>query len=429
MKTGALINMTKSVKVKHACVILALCAALAAGGFLPGVGGFPQGGADAVYASSTPRAVTVTEQSSVTTSWITQARPDENVAYESDLTYVQAGVSKGGKTSAALLRFALPAGVSPGEVVRAHLFVRKKSGTAPSVRVGTAAAPWGDSEVTWNDMEKSLVYPKKAPKLNMTGGGLYVAEVTSIVKSWLSGKTDNYGFVLKGTKKGRTTKFWSVNAKKAAYRPQLLIIYKNKKLKNSYGKFGYTAQPESEGNCFAYAMRDTDEIYLKDILSPAQLAEFQTISNTKSESKALAYFKQRALDYIKAHRKKLAIKSYRVLKSYKDKINPKKEYLVALKIGFVEKGQGSGQDGSYVIDSNDFDYHWRVRLKDGRWAEKITATKTRIIPGSNPKFNAAKFPWDANYTWGMTQFNDFYDSKPVYIAITKTAKGFTAHKH
>jgi hypothetical protein len=178
----------------------------------------------------------------------------------------------------------------------------------------------------------------------------------------------------------------------------------------------------------AYAMRDKDAIFFDDLLTAAEQKTLQDISNNNGEAAALSYFKGKVFDYMNAHQKDLGIQSWRELTGFSDKINPKQEYMTVLKIGFVSKGYGSGPNGAYDI-VEDFDYHWRVRLKDGRWAEKVTNAKTRIIPGSNPVFNAAKYPWDSNYSWGYSKWNDFYNSKPVYLAITKSTDTFTAHKH
>jgi hypothetical protein len=343
------------------------------------------------------------------------------------VSYTRAGVSKSGKSNVSLARFDLPAGVTSDEVLNARLLMKKKSGADQFVEVGTATVEWSSAAVFWNEMKGKMKYAKQPPLLKARGDGWYTADVTKIVKVWLSGKMNNYGFALRGTRKGNITEFVSAYADKEKDYPALKITYKSKKVDKRYGKYGYTKQTASKGNCFSYAMRDTDGIFLTDILTPAQIQKFQDLSN-KSDKSGLNYFRQRVYDYIDAHKQKLGIKSWRVLSSYTKKYDPKKEYLAVMKIGFVDRGYGSGPGGSYIID-DDFDYHWRIRLNDGRWAEKIPGLASRVTPGSNRSFNNAKYPWDSNYMWGYTSFNGFYNSSPTYIAVTKSTNKFTAHRH
>jgi hypothetical protein len=380
-----------------------------------------------VFADSPAKTVETQGSDIVVTAWLSQSKPNEGVSFLSDLSYIQAGVAKNGKNSVGLAHFELPAGITSDEVLNAKLLLKKKSGADPFVEVGTATIDWSPGVVTWNEMKGKTKYAKQAPVLKAQGDSWYAADVTKIVKSWLSGKKNNLGFALKGTRKGNVTKFVSAYAENKKDYPALKITYKSKKSNKNYGKYGYTKQTASKGNCFSYAMRDTDEIFIDDILTPEQKQQFQDLSN-KSDKAGLDYFKQRVFDYIDAHKNKLGIKSWRVLSSYTKKYDPKTEYLAVMKTGFVERGYGGGPGGAYIVEG-DFDYHWRVRLDDGHWAEKITGVPSRVSPGSNFTFNSAKYPWDSNYMWGYTRYNGFYNSSPTYIAITKSTDKFTAHKH
>ncbi|MDR1292107.1 MAG: DNRLRE domain-containing protein [Clostridiales Family XIII bacterium] len=362
----------------------------------------------------------------VVTAWLSQSTPGTSVSLLKDSSYIQVGVANDGKNSVGLAHFELPAGVTAGEVTKATLLLKKKSGAAPSVKVGAATVDWSPGGVTWNEMKGKTTYAKQATLLKAQSGGWYAADVTKTVKSWLSGKTNNLGFALKGTRKGSVTAFVSAYAKNAKDYPALKITYKDKTQAKSYGKYGYTKQGESKGNCFSYAMRDTDAIFLDDILTQDQKRQFQSLSN-KSAKAGLNYFKQRVFDYIDAHKKELGVESWRELSSYTKAYDPDKEYLAVMKTGFVEKGYGRGPGGAYNVDE-DFDYHWRVRLNDGRWAEKLPGVASRVTPGSNRSYNAAKYPWDSNYMWGYQKFNGFYNSSPTYIAVTKSTGGFTSHK-
>ncbi|MDR1412930.1 MAG: DNRLRE domain-containing protein [Actinomycetes bacterium] len=363
----------------------------------------------------------------VATSWLAQSTPKENVSHLTDASYLKVGISKNGKANIGLIHFDLPAGITAKEVIRAELRLKKKSGVHPRVIVGAARKEWAFVTATYRDMAGKTRYARQAPCLRAQNGNWYSANVTRIVKEWLSGKAGNYGFALKGTRKGQVTKFVSAYADRIKDYPALEITYRRKQPTTSYGKYGYTKQSTSKGNCFSYALRDTNAIFLNDILTPAQKQQLQNLSNERTPEAAQNYFKQRVFDYLRTHQQKLGIQSWRALSSSTQKIDPKKEYLVAFKTGFVKKGYGSGADGSYLLEE-DFDYHWRVRLKDGRWAEKITHTPTRIVPGSNWSYSAARYPWDSDYLWGYERFNSFYTSKPTYIAIAKKTDAFTAHK-
>jgi hypothetical protein len=315
----------------------------------------------------------------------------------------------------ALVRYALPAGMLPDDAISAKLCLKKKGGDAPTVIAGYAAASWASALVDWDTLSGSAIFPGDAKVCESAEDDWYEIEATDIVKGWLSGAYDNYGFVITETQAGKATKFESADADDQADCPRLEIRYRANSEKKKYGKFSYTAQDEKSGNCMAYALRDLDNIFLEDMGGTPKILWEKKRSGGMDA--ALLYLKDNVLSYIDAHQEALQITSWRELSGAGDKIDPQQEYLIEMKLGFED---GTDEDG--------YDYHFRVRLADGSWAEKITNTATRIVPGSNASFDTGKFAWDSNYEWGQFMWNGFYNSKAIYIAITKSTDDFTKHK-
>jgi hypothetical protein len=73
----------------------------------------------------------------------------------------------------------------------------------------------------------------------------------------------------------------------------------------------------------------------------------------------------------------------------------------------------------------DFDYHLRVQLTDGSWAEKTPGEPSQITPGSNGKTDPGIYPWDESFMWGYEKWADFYTSDTVYFAVVKSTDAFT----
>ena len=163
---------------------------------------------------------------------------------------------------------------------------------------------------------------------------------------------------------------------------------------------------------------------LEDDLIPTADRGALELAITQGEEAVLAFIKQKVITYLETHQQALALESWRLLANANEPINPNKEYLTALKVGVrYEAG-----DQSMSAFSN-YDFHLRVRLDDGRWAEKVPHITSRITPGSNYSFDTSKFPWDSVFHWGNSKWNDYYTSPAVYFAITKTTDEFTSHKH
>jgi hypothetical protein len=378
---------------------------------------------DAAKPEAAQKTVDVQGADIAVTSWVSEKRPDENVSNEKDLSSIDIGLGAKGDQRIGLVRFDLPAGVTPQDLSSARLFIKKKGGDEPVVKAGTVSVPWDFAGVTWNDVKGKADFPDKSPVSEKDEGDWYALDVTDIVRGWLGGERANYGFALAGTEEGKVTSFLSASEGDAANYPRLSVTYAENKPAEKYGKYGYTEQSEKDGNCLSYALRDTSGIYDTDVFSAADKKTFEA-ALSKGGDNAMIFLKEKVLAYIDAHKKELGIEKYRPLENADDPINPEKEYVIAMKIGARDAKMAETAKDSFGA----FDYHFRVKLDDGRWAEKIPDTKSRVTPGSNMSFDTGKYPWDADFNWGYSKTTDYYNSPAAYFAITKSTDDFTAHK-
>ncbi|MDR2295699.1 MAG: DNRLRE domain-containing protein, partial [Clostridiales Family XIII bacterium] len=130
------------------------------------------------------------------TSWISEKRPDQNVSSETDLSYIDVGLGEVGDRRMGLVRFDLPAGVVPQDLVSARLLLKVKDGDAPKIRAGTVAVPWGFAVADWNSVEGYTSFRDDSPICEKDEGDWYGVDVTDIVREWLAGDSPNYGFAL-----------------------------------------------------------------------------------------------------------------------------------------------------------------------------------------------------------------------------------------
>ncbi|MDR2487368.1 MAG: DNRLRE domain-containing protein [Clostridiales Family XIII bacterium] len=382
----------------------------------------------AAAATTTPTQTQVM-RANATSAWVSQAQPRQNVFTQIDLTKLQVGRDAKGKNSTALVRFDLPAGVRPADVVSATLILTRKEGDKGVLKLGRMKDVWLYGSVCWRDVSGRVAYAKNPPTSGEDKDGRYRFDVTGTVQGWLGSKTDNCGFAISaasGTKKGQLTQIVSAQPfsedKKNA--PALKVVYKKRTPGTQYGRFGYTRQTAVGLNCMTYALRDKDGIIAEDLGLDSKTLE--NAYRDKGLNAALSYVKGRCFAYIEAHKKALGITSVRVLSSPSDKIDAKKEYVAALRIGFSFARTEPLFGDMEAMDL--FDYHFQMRLDDGRWAEKLPTGPSRIVPGSNPDFRVAKYPWDGTFAWGGAKFTAFYTSKAVYFAVEKNTDAFTSHK-
>ena len=368
--------------------------------------------------------VTVQGPNVVVTAWVDEAQPEENVSMMTTLETIQVGQDASGKQNFGLIHFDLPAGISASDLVKAELKVKLHQGESGQFGVGRVNVPWAFGIVSWNDVRDAVTFPAQAPLSQQEADNWYQADVTELVADWLSGKAANYGLVLKGMTQGQSASFFSaLGEEQPENYPALTLHYQPNPAPEKYGKYGYEQAPDESGNCLSYALRDYDDILADDLIAPADQGALKQ-ALARGEAVALAFLQEKVVAYIQAHQAVLGIESWRILESANDPIDPTKEYLIAMKIGLKEQDEeiGMGAFGNY-------DFHFRARLDDGRWAEKVPHVASRVTPGSNYSFDTSKYPWDSVFTWGYFKWNDYYDSQAVYFAITKNTDEFTAHKH
>jgi hypothetical protein len=384
--------------------------------------GAPQA-SDSAISGASEKTVDVQGADIVVTSWISEKRPDENVSMEKDVSYIEVGQEASGEQRMGLVRFDLPSGVTPKDLVSARLFMKKKDGDEPSFTAGVVDIPWGFAITDWNTFKGHMMFQDGAPVSEKGDGDWYVLDVTEIVRGWFGGERANYGFALSGATKGSVASLWSAFGDDEANFPRLSVRYMDNGPSQKYGKYAYKEMSDESGNCLSYALRDYDDIYDTDLFSDNDKAALKKAQDDGTDA-MLQYLKEKVGEYVEAHKDKLAVESWRSLSGIDDPIDTEKEYMVEMKIGDGNMGEGESMSafGSY-------DYHFRVRLDDGRWAEKVPHTTSRVAPGSNESFDTGKFPWDSTFMWGYPKWNDYYSSPSLYFAVAKTTDEFTAHMH
>jgi hypothetical protein len=172
----------------------------------------------------------------------------------------------------------------------------------------------------------------------------------------------------------------------------------------------------------SYALRDTSGIFYDDLFSADDTAAFQAIYDEGGTDAALQFVKEKVFAYIDKNQQALGVSSYREIDGFDAPIDTATEYRVCLRVGFRDRSFPEG-----IQVDQDFDYHFKVQLEDGTWAEKTPGEPSRVCPGTHAGLDVARFPWDESYLWGYERWNDFYDSGAVYFAVTKDGDAFTQH--
>jgi hypothetical protein len=384
--------------------------------------GFPAFDADtSVYAADAKPAtttITVKSKDNTTTAWISQTSPLTNILSRDSIDTLTVSRSKSGRRDIALVRLPLPANVTASEVKSAYLYLKKSSGSTPSVKADIIKSPWIYNDVNWKNFKNNTA-GKTSPSSQYVGNGWYRINVTTAVKKWFAGSYANAGLAIAETKKGKSTAFYSGYGDDPKKYPKLKITYAKQTPETQYGKFGFTKVKNT--NCLSFALRDRNPIFY-DALFPDTKA-FQAAYDEGGTAGGLQYTKEAVIAYVDAHRAELKISNLRVLKSWKSPIDPAKEYRVAMRVGFHDRNIEAG-----VQVDEDFDYHFMAQLSDGAWAQAIGNDPSALVPGSNRDLNPCKYPWDGSSIWGFEKWAGYYDSAAVYFAVTKDAKGFTSHQ-
>ena len=323
----------------------------------------------------------------------------------------------GNPQMASLLQLPLPTGIEPNQVVSAVLRLRRAGGDNAAIKAGAVTHSWTMVEASWSAVSANVDNELSSGSVQQETDGWCALDVTDIVKAWLSGDVTNFGVFLTQSRSNTKVSYYSIFDETVENRPQLEIRYTEKMTPTGYGRFGYT--PQDDGNCLSYALRDLDAVYTVD----KDRTALQAAYDKDGIDGALNYFKTGFLDYVEAHQDALEIRGIRELSSYDDPIDADREYIIAMRIGLREYNGAEGLQ----LDS-EFDYHFRVLLNNGCWAEKFPKESSRMIPGSNASNrDISKYAWDQSYLWGYEKWSDFYNSDIVYFAVEKSTDSFTSH--
>lgn len=355
--------------------------------------------------TETYQTITVKDSDLTVCAGISKDNPNINIESVEDLVLKNSET----ESSHALIRVPLPAGVSYNDLSSATLRLKKKSGDEPSLKATAVTKPWDRLEVTWDEMKDSL----DTASLNFSkeDNDWYSIDITEIAKNWLNGTIGQYGLMIEELQSNKETSFYS-SYEGPETCPELTFTYSQSSENET--KFGY--EPQEEGNCLSFALRDNDPIDIENL--ELDFKDIQEIYSTQGLDALAKYVEDKALNYINEHSDDLKLVQIRKLSSFNEEIDPMKEYRIATRVGAQENLDGSIQ----------FDYHWQVQLPNGSWAEKFGYVPSRIVPGSNRDLDPGLFPWDQNEIWGFKKWTAFYNSKASYYAVEKSTDDFTAHR-
>lgn len=334
--------------------------------------------------------------------------PDENFERVESLVMTNA---KDEQTLQTLLRMPLPHGITPEQLQTATLRLKPMDGEPGALSASAVQASWDRLDVTWNALQ-GHVQDAQPTRNTSDADGWQVLDVTDIVRGWLSGVTSNSGFLLEETEAGHGARYNGPYDETGDEQPELIITFTPDSAQE--GSYAYEAQ--SQGNCLSFALRDTDAILATDL--GLDMDTMSEIYADAGEDGLLAYVNERMLAYVDTHAAALKIDAIRALPAFDAEIDPETEYRIALRIGVEEGAEG-------IVA---FDFHLQVQLPDGSWAEKFGASDSWIVPGSNRALAPGAFTWHQNEFWGLSRWNDFYDSDTLYFAVSKQTTGFTAHR-
>ena len=321
-----------------------------------------------------------------------------------------------------LHRFPLPAGVPAKNVLTAKFFIKPAGGEKAALRLAAMQRPWVSYSMdewwrqyfsepsTWDDI-KDFIGNEILFEQDERDGWVS-ADVTGLVKAWLSGSAENNGVAFFADE---AAEFYSIESE---FCPRIEIVYAFEAQTQNSGKFGFAPQPPGRGNCMSYALRDVMMIGYFDLIDEPSLEAAYEAGGLNG---ALQYVKGQAADYVEKNKEALSIAGFREIESFDAPINIENEYRIAMRIGIGPE--------RIIEGMLDFDYHFMMQLSDGTWAEKLPGEHSRVVSGSQVGVDPAAFPWNKGFVWGRgINYNGFYNSGAIYFAVEKSVNGFTEHK-
>ena len=328
-----------------------------------------------------------------------------------------------GGTNEVFYRLPLITGIGADNIESAFFMMKPINNYAvPDLRLAVVESAWVSYSLdewwqeyfsipsTWNDVNQYIGEYLES-KQTITNDGWHSIDVTGLVKAWLNGTRDNFGFALSSDGKAE---FYSIESE---FCPKLVIRFRETDIQK-HGKFGFEVQPPGQGNCMSYALRDRVMIGYYDLIDETALEKAYDEAGLEA---ALQYVKEQVISYVEKCKDDLKISSFREIDSFNAPINPETEYRIALRIGI---------GAERIIEGMlDFDYHFMLQLADGSWAEKLPGEFSRLVSGSHAGFDPGKYPWNKGFMWGKSiEHNGFYSSDVIYFAMQKSVDVFTDHK-
>jgi len=169
------------------------------------------------------------------------------------------------------------------------------------------------------------------------------------------------------------------------------------------------------GNCLAYAVRDSVPVLLDDLGS--NYREVNRVLNESGEDGVADFIGGLFEKYVEEHKEALRVSKLRRIDGFNSSINPAKEYRIVLRVGCY-----ATEDQPLSENARNFDFHFLVQLDDGRWSQKYGWAYSEIIPSTGPGISPEK------YYWEMSKYGYLYRSKLIYYAVTKDTDEITVHR-
>jgi hypothetical protein len=319
----------------------------------------------------------------------------------------------------------LPLGIEffANEITEAKLFLYAADSAPPKkLLIGTVSGRWTLYKPTLAEA-KELVDNNglKAVALQPEDDGWVSVLVTEIVKAWVRADILNFGFALfplAGEAQGVFADMYNSDENK----PYLKVSGRVGKRPGGYGKFGFTRLPEEgrlddtvNGNCLAYAVRDSVQVLLDDLGS--NYREVNRVLSESGEDGVADFIGGLFEKYVEKHKAALRVSKLRRIDGFNSSINPAKEYRIVMRLGCY-----ATEDQPLSKKAHNFDFHFWSQLADGRWSQKYGGSYSEIIPATGPGVSPEK------YYWEMAKYGYLYRSKLLYYAVTKDTDEITVHR-
>jgi len=124
------------------------------------------------------------------------------------------------------IKFTLPTNIAARNITSAYLRIEKNAYSTPGIKAYRVTGNWASSSITWNN-QPGYTTTYASTTASNDSGYWYRMYTTTMVKKWIDGVYNNYGFVLKEPSESNTnqkTRFYSSDAP-SPHKPELHIVY------------------------------------------------------------------------------------------------------------------------------------------------------------------------------------------------------------